>query len=164
MLSATQFNTFLSSSLFKDIARALTNVFLAARAMEGASNQAAMPSTSTAFDEYQPRLQKAALASTRLSNVLPGPEDMAFQRTLDRKFSKDIEIVSKRVFSMTNKLLMFARGPSNGKGKSKDILLDEEDLLGGFHTNVVDIMDQLFEAAVRNFSNAALTSQKKTDN
>lgn len=110
---------------------------------------AASSSWAADFDASQLRLQKAALASTRLSNALPGHDDMAFQRTLDRKFAKDVDVISKRVFSMTNQLLMFARGPANGKGKGKDILADEEDLLEGFHTNIVDIMDQLFEAAVR---------------
>jgi exosome complex exonuclease RRP6 len=107
-------------------------------------------SPSTSFGAYQALLQKAALTATKQAYLLPIDTDMAFHRTLDKKFAADVDVVSARVFALTNKLLKFAHGVnvSIGSGKGKAVIREEEDLLEGYHTSVVDVMDQLYEAAV----------------
>ena len=109
-----------------------------------------LPSPSTSFSVYQPLLQKAALTATKRAYLLPADTDMAFQRTLDKKFATDVDVVSARVFALTNRLLKFAQGNNVAfrSGKGKAVIREEEDLLEGYHTSVVDILDQLFESAV----------------
>jgi exosome complex exonuclease RRP6 len=123
-----------------------------------------VPSPSTSFDAYQPKLQSTVLNTAKVANGLPPAADMGFQRTIDRKFAKDIDSSSVKVLNLANRLLSLvqggdsrsndpngktkANGRSSEKGKQKALLTDEDDVLDGYHTLVVDIVDQLLESAV----------------
>lgn len=90
------------------------------------------------FDEYTSELQSAALKATR--NVLALPSDIGFHRSMDTDFSKDLDIFSSRVLSLTNRLLALV----DGKGK----LSSQDDVLDSFHSLVVDSIDQVLERTV----------------
>lgn len=106
--------------------------------------------TLAAFDNYNTALQTVALKATKHAVQLPS--DIAFHRSVDRSFAKEIDACSSRVLSLTNRLLSLvstadtssARGKGKGKGKLED------DVVDNFHAVVVDSMDQLLERAVRN--------------
>ncbi|THU91472.1 hypothetical protein K435DRAFT_780706 [Dendrothele bispora CBS 962.96] len=100
--------------------------------------------SSSSFDEFNAQLQALALKATRNSMLLP--PDVSFHRSMDGEFSKDLDGFSTRVLSVANKILGLVGGSdSNGKGKAKARLEDEEDIIDNFHSLVVDSMDQLLE-------------------
>lgn len=103
-----------------------------------------VPLSSASFDSYQSKLQLAALTAAKRAFILP--QDLQFHRTLDKSFSAEIDGVSARVFSLTDKLLRHVQGLST-KGKNKAILRTEDDLVEGYHTFVIDTIDQLYENA-----------------
>jgi exosome complex exonuclease RRP6 len=107
--------------------------------------QQQVPLNSTSFDSYQAKLQLAALTATKQAFILP--QDIQFHRTLDKSFGAEIDAVSARVFSLTDKLLRHAQG-SSAKGKNKAILRTEDDLVEGYHLSIIDTIDQLYENAV----------------
>lgn len=107
--------------------------------------EAPSPSTSASYDAYQASLTRAALTATKQAFVLPS--DIQFHRTLDKSFASQLDVVSARVFSLTDKLLRYASG-SSGKGKGKAVLKNKDDLLEGYHMSVVDTIDQLYENTV----------------
>ena len=104
-----------------------------------------IPLNSASFDSYQSKLQLAALTATKRAFILP--QDIQFHRTLDKSFGAEIDAVSARVLSLTDKLLRYAQG-SSAKGKDKAILRTEDDLVEGYHLSVIDTTDQLYENAV----------------
>lgn len=116
-----------------------------------ASEDPPLPSSSTSYDAYQLRLQKSALLATKQAFQLPLNPDLSFHRTLNKSFASELDSVSSRVFSLAEKVLKFSTGKSI-KGKGKAVLKSEDDLLEGYHLSVVDVVDQLFENAVRWFS------------
>ncbi|KAM6493825.1 hypothetical protein JOM56_010186 [Amanita muscaria] len=104
--------------------------------------------SSETFDEYAQKIQKAALETTRYAAYMPA--DVNFHRSMDADFSKDLDALSGRLLSLTNKLMSFASGADptsastkNYKGKAK--LQTQEDVMDSFHSVVVDCMDQLLE-------------------
>ncbi|KAF8315606.1 hypothetical protein DL93DRAFT_840172 [Clavulina sp. PMI_390] len=99
------------------------------------------PSNPSTYDAYQSKLQLAALTATKRAFALP--KDIAFHRTLDKTFGTELDAISQRVFSLTDKLLRYATKSSKGKGRA--ILKTEDDLLDGFHMTVVDTVDHLYE-------------------
>ncbi|KAJ3571226.1 hypothetical protein NP233_g3891 [Leucocoprinus birnbaumii] len=106
--------------------------------------------SSTAFDEYNTKLQTSALKATRNAATLPA--DINFYRSLDTGTAHDIDSISSRVLNLTNKLLELSNGVNDnapekakGKGKGKAKLEDKDDVVDDFHSLVVDAMDQLFE-------------------
>ncbi|KAJ3510409.1 hypothetical protein NLJ89_g4693 [Agrocybe chaxingu] len=100
---------------------------------------------STSFDAYNGRLQTAALTATRKAATLP--VDIVFHRSMDQSLAQDLDSLSKRVLSITNRLLGLAspvdQTQSKGKGKAK--LESEDDVVDNFHSAVVDTIDQLLE-------------------
>lgn len=120
---------------------------LAMMANEARSSKptAASAPTAASFDAYSSELQAAALNSTKLAAALP--PDIGFHRSVDKDFARAIETCSERTLRLTNKLLELSSGQSSSKGKAK--LQDEEDVLDSFQALVGDVLDQLFEQAVR---------------
>src|SRR5260221_689639 len=94
------------------------------------------------FDEYQTSLQGTALRATKQAFVLP--VDMDYQRTINKRFALDMDTLSTRILSLTDKLLKFSAG--NGKGKSR--IKEDEDLTERYNSSVLDVVDHLFEIAV----------------
>ena len=89
------------------------------------------------------------------------PKDLSYHRSLDRKFGKRLDACSKRILDIVSQLLEYAEagniaegassaGVGMGKGKGKRRLESEEDIMDGFHSLVVDVMDPLFERTVSN--------------
>ena len=106
--------------------------------------------SSSNFDDFNTGLQAAALESTK--QALGLPQDLGFYRSMDPDFSKELDVFSARVLSVTNSLLNLAfpsdsLKDSRGRGKVK--LEDEDDVMDSFQLLVVDTMDQLLERAVR---------------
>ncbi|KAJ7579253.1 hypothetical protein C8J56DRAFT_1006792 [Mycena floridula] len=94
------------------------------------------------FNDYNSKIQAAALKATRNAVLLPS--DVAFHRSMDPEFSKDLDNFSTQVLGLANRLLSLASGADpNGKGKGK--LEDQDDVLDNFHSLVVDSIDQLLE-------------------
>lgn len=121
------------------------------RGLDKMDNKAASGSTHitpAAFDSFNTKLQTLALNATR--NVLTLPGDIAFHRSIDSAFAKDIDVFSQRVLDLTNKLLNLVDtadlAKSKGKGKAK--LESQDDVVDSFHSLVVDSMDQLLERTV----------------
>ena len=111
------------------------------------------------FDAFNSDLQENALKTTR--NALALPSDVAFHRSIDADFAKDLDDFSSRVLSLTNKLLSLV-GTSDtiqsslmGKGKGK--LENQDDVVDNFHSLVVDSMDQLLERTVSVFLSILFT-------
>lgn len=101
------------------------------------------------FDDLNKRLQASALTTTRKSAVLPG--DISFHRSIDQDMAKELNILSSRVLSITNKLLDLVATidvSKSGKGKEKEKLVNQDDVVDNFHAIVVDSMDQLLENTV----------------
>lgn len=106
--------------------------------------------SSSNFDDFNTGLQAAALKSTK--HALGLPSDLCFHRSMDSDLSKELDVFSVRVLSVTNSLLSLAfpsdsSKDSRGMGKLK--LEDEDDVMDNFQSLVVDTMDQLLERAVR---------------
>jgi exosome complex exonuclease RRP6 len=89
---------------------------------------------------------------------LPEKSDLAFHRTLDRKFAKNLDEAAERVLGLTEKLLSLVevqakgvKNPAAGKGvksKARRKLTDEEDVLDGYRRGIVEVVDGLLEDAV----------------
>lgn len=110
-----------------------------------------VPSPFTEFAEYQAFLQKTIISAAKHATSLPPKTDLAFQRTLDRQFAKDLDACSARILGFTNRLLNLVGdavpSSSRGKGKAKEVT-EEEDLTEGYHSRVVDVLDGLYENVV----------------
>ena len=102
------------------------------------------------FDAFNSDLQENTLKTTR--NALALPSDVAFHRSVDADFARDLDDFSSRALSLTNKLLSLVATAdtiqssriSKGKGK----LENQDDVVDNFHSLVVDPMDQLLERTV----------------
>ena len=104
---------------------------------------------SSSFDVFNSKIQASALKATRSAVGLP--VDIAFHRSIDPTFAKDVDAFSSRVLSLTNKLLNFvatADESQRSKGKGKAKLQNQDDVVDSFHSLVVDSMDQLLERTV----------------
>ncbi|KAK0437138.1 ribonuclease H-like domain-containing protein [Desarmillaria tabescens] len=96
----------------------------------------------TNFEELNTNIPRAALKATRNAALLP--PDLAFHKSMDPSFAKDIDVFSSKVLFLTNRLLELAATidtPGKGKGKVRS----EDDILDSFETLIVDRMDQLLE-------------------
>ncbi|CAA7266028.1 unnamed protein product [Cyclocybe aegerita] len=100
---------------------------------------------SASFDAYHGRLQTAALTATRKAATLPA--DIAFHRSMDQSLAQDLDALSERVLSITNRLLGLVStvDQTQNKGKGKAKLEGEDDVVDNFHSAVVDTIDQLLE-------------------
>lgn len=83
------------------------------------------------------------------------PQDIAFHRSLDRQFRKDIEKTSARLLKFANRLIAYAETHSPTSAAEKiqrngDVLelQDAEDIADKYHSIIVDAMDSLLEHAV----------------
>ncbi|KAI0030263.1 ribonuclease H-like domain-containing protein [Vararia minispora EC-137] len=92
------------------------------------------------FDEYNGRLQAAALKATK--NAASLSEDLSFYRSIDRDIAKQLDACSEKVLALTNSLLSLA---SSAKGKAR--LEHADDLTDLFESVVVETMDRLLEGA-----------------
>lgn len=102
------------------------------------------------FDTFNSNIQTCALKTTR--NALSLPADVAFHRSMDPAFSKELDVLSSRVLSLTSKLLSLAASADatqSARGKGKGKLENQDDVVDNFHSLVVDSMDQLLERTVR---------------
>jgi PMC2NT (NUC016) domain len=109
---------------------------------EGCSNLL----TSAGFNACNAKLQATALTATRKAVGLPS--DVGFHRSMDHGFAQDLDAFSERVLLVTNKLLNLVAtvDQSQGsRGKGKEKLASEDDVVDNFHSLVVDSMDQLLE-------------------
>ena len=109
--------------------------------------EASSSSFSTNFESSNSELQAAALNATKLAASLPA--DLDFHRSLDKQFAQALDSCSDKVLNLTNRLLSFVSTIEGSKGKGKRKLEDEEDVVDKFNSVVVDVVDQLFEKAVR---------------
>ncbi|OCH91136.1 hypothetical protein OBBRIDRAFT_753802 [Obba rivulosa] len=67
---------------------------------------------------------------------------------MDRDFAHALDASSARVLSLTNRLIALAQtAQTNPKGKGKERIESEDDVVDRFHSLVVDAMDQLLERA-----------------
>jgi len=114
-----------------------------------------VPSPLLAFKEYETLLQKTIVSSARFASKLPSGTDLSFQRTVNRKLAKELDACSARILDFANQLLKFSQGgelnTNSEKGKRKagvGPLKDVDDVLDGYHSLVVDIMDGILEGAV----------------
>ncbi|KAF5374147.1 hypothetical protein D9615_008827 [Tricholomella constricta] len=101
--------------------------------------------TSATFDAFNSQLQVGALKVTR--NALALPNDVAFHRSMDSEFARDLDSFSSRVLSLTNKVLALVStaDTTSSRGKGKGKLESQDDVFDNFHSLVVDSMDQLLE-------------------
>ena len=102
------------------------------------------------FDDFHTKLQGAALKATK--NALAIPANVAFYRSVDPVFARDLEAFSSRVLSLTNDILAFVSTTASSKlirnkGKSRR-LNDLSDVVDNFTSIVVDPVDLLFEGVV----------------
>jgi exosome complex exonuclease RRP6 len=130
------------------------------------STRRSVPSPTQSFDEYLPVITAALDELTTAANGLPtSKSDINFNRTMDRKFAKDLDDASSRVLQMTERLLsMVDVGQREMKGKGKDKvdfkaapkaaekprrkLEEEEDVIDGYKRGVLSVVDGLLEDSV----------------
>ncbi|KAG5642308.1 hypothetical protein DXG03_003028 [Asterophora parasitica] len=110
--------------------------------MANAASSSAL--TSATFDAFNSQLQINALKATR--NALALPNDVAFHRSMDSAFARDLDGFSSRVLSLTNKVLaLVATADATSLRKGKGKLENQDDVVDSFQSLVVDSMDQLLE-------------------
>ncbi|EGN98143.1 hypothetical protein SERLA73DRAFT_91376 [Serpula lacrymans var. lacrymans S7.3] len=100
----------------------------------------------SSFDDYNAKLQAAALKATKYALSLPS--DLTFHQTMNSDLAEDLDSFSSRVLSMANDLLALVEttGSSNStRAKGKMKLESQDDVVDNFHSLVVDSMDQLLE-------------------
>jgi len=100
------------------------------------------------FDQFNSRLQEAALKATKDSLALPS--NLSFHRSLDSQLANDLDAFSSRVLSLTNNLLALASVNGSSGRKRKIKLSSQDDVVDSFQSLVVDSVDQLLERAVSN--------------
>lgn len=104
-----------------------------------------------AMDTFIETLQSQALECFIAADGLP--QDIAFHRSLDREFRKDIEKTSARLLKFANRLIAHAETHSSTDGARRNSkereLQDEDDIADKYHSIIVDAMDSLLEYAVR---------------
>lgn len=100
------------------------------------------------FEDYNLKLQASILNPTKHAFTLP--TDIQFHKSIDRDFAQEIEACSRKVLSITNRLLTLATtSTTNPGGKSKArLIVDQDDVVDDFDSVVVDAMDQLLERVV----------------
>lgn len=129
-----------------------------------ASGEASVPSPTQSFSEYLPFLTAALDRLTTNAASLPDKTDLDFHRSLDRRFSKDLEKTSERLLGMTERILDLVeksqkearQGRDKGKTAKVEIrrrkLEDQDDIIDGYRGAVQGIVDGLLEDAVRRCS------------
>ncbi|KAG0704825.1 ribonuclease H-like domain-containing protein [Suillus ampliporus] len=95
------------------------------------------------FSDYATSVQSAALATTRLAATTL-PQDIEFHRSVHVSFAAELDSISTRVLRLTNKLVRLA-GTVDGGATGRGTLDNEEDVLDGFKSLIIDPVDRLFE-------------------
>lgn len=113
------------------------------------------PNPSTDFAGFVDNMTKALEASTSAAAGFPDKSDLAFHRTLDRKFAKGLDATGQRVIDLTDRLLQLAVEGSQektkaagGKVKPRRKVTDEDDVVDSFQATVIEPIDALLEDAV----------------
>ncbi|KII90883.1 hypothetical protein PLICRDRAFT_39491 [Plicaturopsis crispa FD-325 SS-3] len=104
--------------------------------------------SSSSFDEFNAQLQGAALKA--IKNSVSLPSDLAFHRSIDSELAKELDAFSSRVLSVTNDLLALVStvdASQAGRGKGKQKLQSQDDVVDRFESLIVESMDQLLERA-----------------
>ncbi|KAG2131815.1 ribonuclease H-like domain-containing protein [Suillus clintonianus] len=111
------------------------------------TNTVAGPSTSmilpNTFSDYATSVQSAALATTGLAATTL-PQDIEFHRSIHVSFAAELDSLSTRVLRLTNRLVRLAGTVGSGT-TGRGTLDDEEDVLDGFKSLIVDPVDRLLE-------------------
>ena len=132
--------------LLKSFVESHLNLTLVYAALRMAESSRGSPSWDN-FEEYNTRLQAAALKATRNAAFLPN--DLNFYRSMDRGLAREVDVCSTRVLSLANRLLDLAStgdaNTSKAKGKAA---LEHDSITDNFRSSVVDCMDRLLERAV----------------
>ncbi len=117
-----------------------------------------MALSSSSFDAFNGKIQSSALDSVRKSVGIP--TDVSFHRSVDSALATQLDTLSTRVLSLTNRVLALsqlsagsASNSSGRKGKEKEAqrLHGQDDVVDRFQSLVVDVVDGLFERTVRSF-------------
>ncbi len=117
-----------------------------------------MALSSSSFDAFNGKIQSSALDSVRKSVGIPA--DVSFHRSVDPALATQLDTLSTRVLSLTNRVLALsqlsagsASNSSGRKGKDKEAqrLHGQDDVVDRFQSLVVDVVDGLFERTVRSF-------------
>ncbi|KIK48040.1 hypothetical protein CY34DRAFT_21042 [Suillus luteus UH-Slu-Lm8-n1] len=98
---------------------------------------------SSTFPDYATSVQSAALTTTRLAATTL-PPDIEFHRSIHVSFAVELDSLSTRVLRLTNRLVRLA-GSAESSTLGRGTLDDEEDVLDGFKSLIVDPVDRLFE-------------------
>lgn len=111
-----------------------------------------VPSPVSDFSAYQALLQKTVISSAKLAASLPPKGDLNFQRRLDRKAAKELDVCGARIMGLTNRLLGFIAESmptgSSAQGRGR-LFKTPEDFEERYHSIVVDAFDSLYEQIVR---------------
>lgn len=115
-----------------------------------------VPDPRDSLNGYLGALQGALVPATRNVSEIPTPEDMAFNRSIDRKFAKSVDEQTKRVDAMIQAIVRWA-ADSKGKGKEaagkgsdsddEDGDADDADPAGKGYARIADVVDHLLEQA-----------------
>lgn len=95
-------------------------------------------------------LTRALEAATTAADLFPDKSDLSFHRTLDRKFAKELDLTSKRLLSLTDRLAEMAMDAHPSKGKRavpRRKLEDEDTVVESFRSGVVSVVDRVLEDA-----------------
>lgn len=106
------------------------------------------------FEHYLPHLTTLLDNLTTQAASLPLKSDLAFHKTLDRKFGKGLDGGADEILQLTGKLLQLTsrdrsdKGSSRGKSRAVSSELSEDDLMDRYKRTVVEVVDGLLEDAV----------------
>ena|SRR2546421_6636247 len=92
------------------------------------------------FPEWQAKLLKQLVQTTKAASAV-GSHDVSFERSIDPSFNTNLNAVTDRLLTLSNRLLEFT-------GLKGDEFEDEDDLDNRWE-EVVDVVDGLLERAVR---------------
>jgi exosome complex exonuclease RRP6 len=91
------------------------------------------------FPEWQAKLLKQLVQTTKAASAV-GSHDISFERSIDPGFDSNLNAVTDRLLTLSNRLLKFT-------GLRGDEFDDEDDLENRWE-EVVDVVDGLLERAV----------------
>jgi len=91
------------------------------------------------FPEWQAKLLKQLVQTTKAASAV-GSHDVSFERSIDPSFNENLNAVTDRLLTLSNRLLKFT-------GLKGDEFEDEDDLENRWE-EVVDVVDGLLEKAV----------------
>lgn len=118
---------------------------------------------------YFPLLQSTLQKATRLANALPAADDIAFHKSFDRTLARELESTSQRLLSLAGRLVDLvsddrkeglaksrfstttsAREKAVAEARKRRKLVDEDDAINEFDSQVQESLDALLEQADTN--------------